>query len=279
MELKNLLLKTSQELDDNEKTFIREHEAELNDEDRDAYKDFLQVSETPLEKEKMPAVEPPEEEKTPTETLDETPAVEQQFSFKSEEEAKAFVAKFQEEQEDAKQKAINVAKTPEEKKYVDKNWKPDNWNEGIKKAVELAKEEIRQEEEQKQQQAAVKYWNDQWAEISAEKKIPALTTPEGSKIHKEIIHLMQGYGLKTFQEGYEMREKVVSALEGKPIIPALDAGATLAKSKIEVQKKAAGKIGKANAGDEKAVATTGVKPFASYEEMGKTSSRGILRGL
>lgn len=273
MELQDLLLKTAPELNDIERAFIKEHEPELSDEDRDAYKEFLtspqEPEETPETPEEPETPETPETPEIPGEPEEpETP----QFQFKTEEEAKEFVRNLQKEEEAKKQAAIDAVKTPAEKKYVEDNWKPKDWNEGMKKAVELAKEEIRKEEKEKQEQAAVDYWNKEWAKISKEKNIPALTSPEGQKIHKEIIHLMQAKDLKTFKEGYELREKLEGALSGTPVIP-------VNTDKAKARKEAAAKLGKAQSIEEKSKSSSGVRPFKSYEELHNATSRGILRDL
>lgn len=280
MELKDLLLKTSPELSSQEKDFIKEHQAELGNEDLEAYADFLTtpdaVGETPVETGEVPSETPKETTVPAVETEQVKPA----FSFTSEEEAKEFVRKQTEENEKQKQAAMDAAKTPEERKYIDENWKPENWLEAKKQLFGEFKEELAKEEQVKAEKAAVKFWEDQWTELSKEKSLKPLNTEEGKTVHNQIINIMRAYNLPTFKEGYDMREKFEAVRTGAtpPPTPS-EAGAALAKARGDAQKKAATKVGAANAGEVKPGNATGVKPFASYEELKRASSRGILKDL
>lgn len=273
MDINALKLKTSPELSDQEKDYIKQNIDQLNDEDKAAYADFLPVEPEPE------AVEVKEETVQPegkVETVVEEKQEDQSFAFKSEDDAKAFVERINKEQQTQKQAAIDAAATPEEKKYVEENWKPADWNEGFRKTVEIVKSELKAEADKKAEDDAVKYWQDQWTDLSKEKQLKPLDDPEGRKVHNQIINIMRAYGANTFKEGYEMWEKFETVRNAAPttvIEPKTD------KSKTDALKKAASKIGASSATEEKTKDTAGVKPFASYEEMKKTSSRGILRGL
>jgi hypothetical protein len=310
MDLKDLLLKTSAELNDDEKKFVKENEDKLSDEDKDAYSDFLNVQPDDAGVGTGAGDGSDDGNKgggtgeggdggngagdgTPAPGADDKPA----YVFKTEEEAQKFVRDQIAKNEADKQAAIDAAKTPEEKRYVEDNWKPENWNKGLNTIVATVKEELRQEAEAKAEKEAIEYWTNQWNELSTAKNLPSLETQEGKLLHTQVINLMRGYGKKTFAEGYELWEKVNGVVN--PVAPT-DAGAGAgggaddaaqkakddakaaadAKAKVEAdRKKAAAKVGGANAGTEKPNNGTSVKPFASYEEMKKTSSRGILKDL
>lgn len=290
--LDELKLKTAPELNDREREFIKQNADQLTDEDKEAYAEFLNTDTGTQKKEEgqnnssQDAPENNEGQKSQesnTQAQTETTGnenKEQVFTFKSEDEARQWVKKLTDEQQAEKQKAIDAAITPEQKKFVEENWKPKDWNEGIGKIVETVKAELKAEADKKAEKEAFEYWDNQWKELSKEKNLRPLTDPEGRKVHGQIVSLIRGYGLDSFKSGYEMWEKIEAVKNGElpPPTPS-EAGAALAKAKLEAQKKAAAKVGKAAPVEEKVVNTTGVKPFGSYEELHKTSSRGILRDL
>lgn len=271
-DLDRVRLKTSEQLDEGEKNYIKENISSLTDEDKDAYKDFLQVQETPIEEN-----QPGEQDATGSETPPEggnggetaKPPVTPSFSFKSEEEAREFVRKQTEENERQKQEAINKATTPEQKKYVEENWKPKDWDEGIRKTVEIAKKEIREEmEEARQKEIGVKLQKE-WEDLAKEKKIPALTTKEGKAIHDNIIKYGIAAGKQTFKDAYSVWERIPKEFGGglepgaKPPVDPSEAAKVLA-----AQKKAASKIGGQNTGTKPG--DSGLK--VSYADLHKARS-------
>lgn len=272
LNLDKLKLKTSGQLTDTEKDFVRQNVDKLNDEDKSAYADFLQVQETPIE-ENQPGEQDAAGSETPPEGGNggETakPPVTPSFSFKSEEEAREFVRKQTEENERAKQAAIDKATTPEQKKYVEENWKPKDWDEGIRKTVEIAKKEIREEmEEARQKEIGVKLQKE-WEDLAKEKKIPALTTKEGKTIHDNIVKYGVAAGKQTFKEAYSVWERIPKEFGGglepgaKPPVDPSEAAKVLA-----AQKKAASKIGGQNTGTKPG--DSGLK--VSYADLHKARS-------
>lgn len=292
MDLDAVRLKTNSQLDDNERQFLRDNIDKLTDEDRQAY-DFLTDNSTPLESEGGESTDSESGSaagKSQTPTPPQTPSVgeaPQAYSFKSEEEAKAFVKKQLEEQQSEKQKAIDAAATPEAKKYVEENWKPDNWNVAMQKAVEFAKEEIKEETRQQEIKKNYDEFDRQWTEVSTEHNLPALDTVEGRQIHNQITHLMVGFGLTTFQEGYAKWEVLTAAEKAAteniptPNISASEAGAALAKArsdKAAAARKAATKIGGQNAGAGAVKGSASLKPTAE-DLRGKSMTKLIKEGL
>lgn len=278
MDLNALKLKTSQELNDDEKKFLIEHKNELDQYDVEAYSDFLNA----------PAEEATEE--VAPEAVAETPQAPapapepEPFAIKSEEEARELVRKELQSFEAEKAKAMAAARTPEEREHIDATWKPQDWLHARKvmgqEIKDELKAELRAEKEQEETDKAIKFWQDQWDEVAKEKNLKPLTTPEGKKVHDEIVHTMRGYNIGTFKEGYELWEKIkVIQSGGQPAPTPSEAGAALAKSKMTAQKQAATKVGAANPGSVKPVSTSGVKPFDTYEDLKKASSRGILKDL
>lgn len=307
MELDKIKLKTVSQLNDAEKSYLNEHISELNDEDKEAYAPILNVDDSASagdagsgdNGEGGDAAAAGQDdgaggagsggESAGGADAGAHPPTPPTYSFKNEDEAREFVRKVQKEEADAKQRAIDAAKTPEDKKYVEDNWRPKTWNEGLKKAVEIAKKEIRDEEEQKRIKANFDEYDRQWKELSTEKNIPALTTLEGRKVHAQVIGIMQGFGLSTFKEGYAKWEKLSNAEKaeagtssggGKEPSPS-EAAAVLARAKAEktaAQKRAAGKIGGQNAGAGAVKGSASLKP--SMEDIrGKSITKLIKEGL
>lgn len=288
-----LKLKTAGQLNDNEKNYLRENQDKLNAEDREAYSSFLVAEETPApeggESTEVtpPAEETPAPEVTPapeaTPEATPTPSATPAYQFQTEEEAKAFVAKQIEESEKAKKAAIEKATTPEQKKYIEDNWNPDNWNVVARKFVDIAKNEIRAEKEQEESEKNAKMYQAQWTELVTEKKVPSLETNEGKKVHKEIVSLMLGFGKKTFKEGYALWEKTQGkAPEATPApTPTPEATTTetapiTEKQKAASARQAATKIGGQNTGKETTSGKAPLKPL-TWEEMQSKSKAKILR--
>ena len=125
---------------------------------------------------------------------------------------------------------------------------------------EIVEQKLKEREEKQIAQRLQK----EWEELSAEKKLPATTTPEGKTIHDNIVKFGIAAGKQTFKDAYAVWEKVPKEYgggydaENPPISPS-DAGKTLA-----AQKKVASKVGGQN---------TGTKPAAtekiSYDTLHK----------
>jgi len=281
MDPKQIKLKMASQLSEADKGYINEHPDQFSDEDRTAWSDVLgssgtapaAVPEEPGSGTPAPAASPtpptPESGTAPGTTPDPsggatpptpTPAP-AGFTFKNEDEAKNYVKKLFEEE---KQKAIDAARTPEEKKWVEDNWKPKNWNEGIKTAAEAAADIIEQRQvlRAKQVEEHNKRVEADWQALRTEHKLKDIDDPEGVKTHDAIIAIGTKFGKKNFKEAYEVYMMVPveqgggwKPKEATPATPPADHPATpatppvtpseaasvLAKSKA--QKAAAAKIG------------------------------------
>lgn len=300
-DINKLKLKTAQQLNDGEKDFIRNNQDKLNDEDKDAYSSFLTAD--------IPSPEGTEGESSNSEGGSENSAGQESaeggnesegedsrpsggggdgsestgaFTFKSEQEAREWVKKVKDEDDAAKQKAIDAATTPEEKKYVEDNWKPKDWNEGLRTAVKIAKEEIKAEAEEERIQKNFEKFDREWKTLSKERNIPSLDTVEGRKIHAQIIGIMRGYGLTTFKSGYEKWAKI----EGIDVTAGDQSGqqnnetvVTTDKQKISAQKAAAAKIGGQNAGAGSVKGSGSIKAPNAADIRNKSTNKLIREGL
>lgn len=250
-----LRLKTASQLDDNEREYLKANTDKLNDEDKEAYADFLSVD-VPATQEVVAEEVPPVEAEPTTPAQTEQP----KFTFNTEAEAREFVKNLQREDDAAKQKAIDEAKTPEQKKYVEDNWKPADWNEAMRLAVKHAKEEIREEDAKKEAEATAKRLDEEWKQLSTEKKLPPLTTEEGRIIHANIIKYGVAAGKQTFHDAYNVWANVPKEHGGgldpkstpttQTVTPS-EAARILAeqkKTQLTDQKKVAAKIGGQNNG-------------------------------
>lgn len=270
MEINQLKLKTSDQLRDDERAFLKENIDQLNDEDKEAYADFLGIEAAPAAEEEM--VEPVgEEEAPPVESapVTEAPPV----VFKSEEEARAFVEKtVAEKNEREKQLAIDAAKTPEQKKYVDDNWKPESWNEGISVIGKSLKEELKAElKEDAKKEADAELANQkalrkQWDDVVEKNKLPTLETPEGMKVMNEVVELGKKYGQRTFSDAYELYSQMPMSAGG-----GLDVAA-VKKAQGESRRQAAAKVSGNTA------ATDMKKPLvANYQALHGKSQSQLIR--
>jgi len=278
--LDEVRLKTVSQLSEDDKTFLNQNVDKLTDEDKEAYSSVLSVSETPVTPE-APAT--PEIPATP-----ETP-----YTFKSEEDAKAFVTKQldekkKKEDQDAKDKqaAIDAAKTPEEKKYVEDTWKPKNWNEGIKTAAEAAADivEQRQKAKEKETEENGKRLAREWGDVSKENKIPSLETKEGRSIHDQVVKLALQHGKTNFKDAYQLWSQTPKEFGGgyDPIKVAekiqKDEAEKKEKAEAEERRKAAAKIGGQNQGAGSIKGSGPLKPM-SYEDMKKGRNKVIKEAL
>lgn len=287
-DLEKLKLKTADQLDDAQRNFIIEHRSELNEEDEEAYASFLNVQEDDGNEDSSTEQSDTTTAAANTDTSDdesnngeeEKPVQESKpsFSFQSEEEAKEFVKNLQKEQEEEKQKAIDAAKTPEEKRYVEENWKPQDWNEGIKTAVKIAKEEIKAEQQEEQRQAVATRLQQEWETLSKEKGLPSDKTPEGKAIHDSIVRFGIAANKQTFTDAYEVWSQVPKAFGGglEVAVKAEGDKAEQDKKKEQVnkQKKVAAKIGGQN--DGQGAGKAGNLPTATYEQAQKAKSTDQL---
>ncbi len=244
MDLDQLRLKTSEELNPDEKLFIKQNEDKLTDEDKDAYADFLGTTnddsgngqdDSGQGADGDGAGDSGDSGSGDGSAGDVTPPP--GLVFKDEDEAKAFVAKtVAEEQEKQKQAAIDAAKTPEDKKYVEENWKPKDWNEGIKVAVQAALDAVEEKKvtETKVQEAARKAYEAEWDGIVTANNLPKRDTEEGKKVLKAVYDVGVKYSQPTFTKAYELYKTLPTSAGG-----ALELGE---KGKSNPNRQAAGKV-------------------------------------
>lgn len=307
MDLDKLRLKTAGQLSTPEKEFVKQHVAELTDEDKDAYAIFLDSPADEGSGEGKPSVGAADAGGTPSGEGDAggsadqgggTPSGNQPaYVFKTEEDAQKFVKDQIAQNEKDKQAAIDAAATPAEKKWVEDTWKPNNWNEGIKTAAEAAVQIM--EDKQKKAVEAANEHNKRveadWQALRTEAKLADLKNEDGTdnveaiKVHDAIVAIGTKMGKKNFKDAYEVymmipTDKgggyVVTPGETPPPTPS-EAGAALAKQKadkIAAQKKAAAKIGGQNPGSpSQGGAGTGYKP--TYDDLKLSRAKLIKRAL
>lgn len=254
-DIEKLKLKTTSQLDDNEKQYLIDNVDKLNDEDREAYSDFLIADDIPNTDENTITQETTGEENQPTDQAGEDTGdggqnnnePQKEYVFESEEDAKNFVLKVQQEQEAAKKAAIDAATTPAEKKYVEENWVPDDWNVALKKAVEIAKKEIREEDAAvvKKQEDNAKRLENEWQDLRKLHNLPERNTDEGRQIHDGIVTLGIKHGKTNFKDAYDLWSIVPKDKGGgyDPVAAVQEAKKAESKQKISAQKKVASKLG------------------------------------
>lgn len=306
MDPKQIKLKTVNELKDEDKSYIREHPDQFSDEDREAWKDAFPegapVAETveagdeggnpePTPAPSPDPVQPPAGTPAPSSTPAST-TPESGITFKNEEEAKEYMRKFFAEE---KQKAFDAAKTPEEKKWVEDNWKPKSWNEGIKTAAEAAADIIEQRQvlRNKQIEEHNKKVEADWQTLRKENNLKDLTDPEGQKVHDAIVSIGVKFGKKNFKDAYEVYKMVPKEHGGgweptpakpnpepqptpTPEITPSQAASVLAKQKSSAQKAAAAKVGGQNPGTNASGGNSPIKEI-SYEDLKGKSNAKLLR--
>ena len=249
MDLDKLRLKTSDELNTDEKEFIKQNVDKLDDEDKEAYANFL-VDQSESEESPAAGTETPAAGEGSGGNAGagnggsqpQTPPATGGYTFKNEDEAKAFVAKTlkeQKEKEEAdKQKAIDAAKTPEEKKYVEDNWKPKDWNEALKVATKAAMDAIREEtrNETAKQEETRKKFEEEWDGIVEKNKLPKRDTEEGTKILRQVYEIGIKYHQPNFTTAYELWSSIPTDKGG-----GLDTGKGII-SKNSAQRQAAARV-------------------------------------
>ncbi len=246
--------KEVEEYSEDEKSFIREHANELDDEEKWAFSPFLNpdTSDVTDDEESTENPQPDEdgkgeeiEEETPAEV---TPPVQPDVvAFKSKEEIDAYVAKVVEERQ---QKAEESGEEPpkEPVKLFDDSFVPKNANEFaaefLEKAAPLLAE--RQAEMTKRERDEVerinKDFDEQYTKVAQEKGLPALETPEGQEVNKQIAMLSATYGVDNYNDGYDLWSRTAKEFgggyESAPVAPV--------KQDMSAQKQAASRIGKSS---------------------------------
>jgi hypothetical protein len=241
-DINKLKLKTTSQLSPDEKDHLRANVDKLDEYDREAYADFLTENEPVVEESITTASE---SEPVIEEAVVEKPTVPEAPVFKSEDEARDFVVKIQKEQDKAKQDAIDAARTPEEKKYVEDNWMPETWNEGIKTIRDIIKKELKDEQDAAQAKSVEEALDRDWNALVKEKNLPALSTQEGKEVHDHIVRYGLAAKKTTFAEAYDVWMKIPKELGGgfdNTVAPITDSK----KETVSAQKKVAAKIGNSN---------------------------------
>lgn len=298
MDLDTVRLKTASQLDDAEKAFIKDNVDKLTDEDKDAYADFLNPESNEGESEDDSSNQgfgdgsmgdngeggASDQSATDQGSENDNSSSNSTYAFKSKEEAAAFVKEQLEANEKEKQAAIDAARTPEEKKWVEDNWKPKNWNEGIKTAAEAAADliEERQAAKEAKRQENAKRAEADWQTLRKEHSLPDVDTDEGAKIHNQIIDIGIKHGKQNFQQAYELWAMIPVEKGGGYTIDPSQAGKTLAEQKakqLSDQKKVAAKMSGQSQGTGKAGNQTPVEA-PEYKDLKKAkSARDLYKHL
>lgn len=311
-DVKKIKLKTSDQLNAEDKKYITEHPTEFNDEDRTAWSDVLSSSSDAGQS--GTAGEPstagnsdlgtgdgggssdagtPTTDDPPTPPADATP---QSPVFKTEEEARTFVRKEQERYEKEKKAAVDAA-APADKKWVEENWKPKDWNEPIKLIKDAVKEELKAD-----QDAAVKADNARrdaaqadWQKLRTENKLPDVINKDGSEnqagidLQNRIVDIGRKFNKKNFKDAYEVFMMVPVEKGGgfkveagdppppPPPDPQADAAAK-AKNDADARKKAATKVGGQTPGSSANKGNGVIKPIA-YEDLKKSRAKLLREAL
>lgn len=286
-DLDKLKLKTSDQLNDQEKEYITNNQDKLNDEDKEAYADFLNKDESVAEtssEETTTETENAEGEETATETAATTEsattesAVDEGFKFKSQEEAQEFVRKQLEESEKAKQAAIAAAPTKEEKERIDKEWKPTDWLHAKKvlgsELKDEIKKEIREEDEKERQRQVGIQLQKEWEALAKEKGLPSDKTPEGKTIHDSIVNFGIAAKKTTFKDAYAVWSKVPKEYGGGFEVAKVAEEKQDEKKQISEQKKVASKIGGQSSGSGTKPVTTAGK--VEYDKLHKAKDTMAL---
>jgi|GEM_PF-5963169 len=194
------------ELDQGEKDFLKEHEAELDDGEKTAFKSFLSTEEPALPIVETPVIEEAVEEKPPEEPI----------TFKSTAERDAYVA-----QEVAKREAENPQPVVEtqipikqselfknemrDKKYEN----PLDYHEDSKKLLVLEAQEERDAEAKIVQNFETEYDN-----LAKEKTLPTANTDEGRKFKLDLVDFGKKHGKGTYHDAYELWTQVPEQFGG-----------------------------------------------------------------
>lgn len=305
-DINKLKLKTAGQLDDKEKDFIRQNVDKLDDEDKDAYDSFLNPPSDNGGSEGQPSAGAADAGGNPAGSSDAggsgdqnngaapsagTPGDQPAYTFKTEADAQAFVKAQIEKDAKDKQAAIDAAATPAEKKFVEDNWRPNNWNEGIKVVKDAVKQEL--QEEAQAQQKKVEEHNARveadWQALRTANSLPDMVNPDGTenadgrKLHDAIVDIGTKMGKKNFKDAYEVYMMVPTDKGGGYVLPSnpnptpSEAASALAKQKADkakIQKDAAAKVGGQNPGSAgQSGGGAGFKP--TYDDL-KTNSRQKL---
>lgn len=224
LNLEEVRLMPVEDMGDEHKAFLKEHEADLNDDEKAAFQEFLAVPAKEDEEEEHEGET--EEDKTAREAKEaaeaggvtETPPV-----FKTKEEADAWVEDKIKEHDEAvaaqKKEEEEAAKAPPELKFFDPEWKPKNWNDfavqffkALVSKPELAKTItpiVREElanmsvSERREIEKINEGFNTEMQEMFKEGLIPDPTSPEGIKIDKQISLIGAQMKANNMREAYD----------------------------------------------------------------------------
>lgn len=230
-DLDDIRLKEPGELEDEEKSFLREHKDDLTDEDRETFGEILS-----------------EEEKEEDEGG-------KGFAFESEED---FVEKtsrvFEKVLEKREKKPEPEPADKGDERIFPEDFKPKDWEEAGQHIFKYwdKKQQAQRAELQRKADEINKEWDNQLADIRMKNSdLPKAGTKEGAKFDQELSGIIAKYkGVTNMDEAYEIYEATHKKPEKKEVGD---------KQKNLAQKVAAGSSGDANQGERK------------YEEVAKRS--------
>jgi hypothetical protein len=204
--LDDLLLYTAEELDPDQKAFIKQHQDELGEEDKSAYSTFLNepVEEETEEIIPQPEITPPaESEVAPPPVTPEEPRV-----FKTQEEIDAYM--------DSK-----LPKAPEEpkpsvqdkiKQILPDDYKPETPTELYAKFKEALVLETKDDEERANQ--IQQQFDKQYLEVVTKNNLPDPKTDTGKQVKEQIRDLGIRYKANSYNEAYDLWSKLPQKFGG-----------------------------------------------------------------
>lgn len=251
-DINDLRLHTVDELDDQQKAYIKDHQDQLTDEDKEAYVSFLEESsqETPdpqkTEVDNDPHSSEPEPKTTPE------PQYQADFDKRLE----------------AIQKSIESIAPPVSPPQTEDAPKPPtffgdnqpgNWQDvdkAIAQAYQQAKEDAIkaveennakkiQEAEQKQEaiKKAVEGFEQEYIDLAKEGKIPDLNTEDGKRVKDQIWTIGNKYGSNNIHEAFNTWSQIAAEHGGGYNPQPHKTPEQLQKERLDAQKRAASQVG------------------------------------
>lgn len=224
-----LTLKSADELDDNEKSFIVENIDKLNDEDKQNYASFLPSQDTATPEKIQEPVNSQVDEQKP-----------EAVTFKTQDEIdKYFEEKYGNRLKSIEEK-VAPPEVPQEVKYLDGT--PESWDDidkAIKKAQEDAVEKASKKLEEKEQEKArleqarveaIKTLQGQYSEIAKKDNLPDITTKEGQERFSQLVKFGSDHNKDDINQAYDLWSKIPKKFGG---------GYDDGNINLKVQKKAA----------------------------------------
>lgn len=226
MDLDDIRLKMSDELNEDERKFLNEHVGELNDEEKEAYKDIITSEELPKGKEGEG---------------------EEEIKFKSQADfdkavdavvAKA-IAQKEEERKTAEEEEKRRKETPPDDRFFPEGYQAKDWNEAAKEMYGKFEERFtkKQEQTKRETQTALEKINQEFdkeiEDLSAQDSaIPAKGTKERDEFDRELAEIgVEFAGVTNMTQAYK-------------IYQALHTGKTKTEGVPESQRRIASNVGR-----------------------------------